>query len=423
MEWFLYSWPTLILLGLALRMAVRITYGARGAEPGDPIYVFLHTSALVLIGLGILPAVLGGTATLVGGILGLLAVTTFVEVVVYRRVTQRRSMAKMLALLVERGRQLDSSVLFAGQALRGIVGRAADRLLAELGRGASLVEAVAKHPRALPPEALAYVAAGQTADAQAAALRELCRGDEGEMAAAWRACIDRIAYLAFILMIMATVLTFIMIKIVPDFQNIFEEFDIELPQMTWLAIMVTEFFTQYAAAPVIMASAIFLLGSLLVGICYLCDIPLLRPWTDMLFFRRRSAHVLRILSVATEAREPLAEVLRRVTGVFPSDTLRHRLRPVVAAVRGGADWRDALMNAGIISHSERALLNAAERAGNLPWALRQIAMRREKRAVYRLMAAVQVLFPIAILAFAMFVAFFVVSLFIPLVKLIDALTG
>ncbi|HEY3392990.1 MAG TPA: hypothetical protein VGK58_09805, partial [Lacipirellulaceae bacterium] len=110
MEWFLYSWPTLILLGLALRMAVRMTYGARGAEPGDPIYVFLNTSALVLIGLGVLPAVLGGTLTFVGGVLGLLAVTTFIEVVVYRRVTQRRSMAKMLALLVERGRQLDSSV-------------------------------------------------------------------------------------------------------------------------------------------------------------------------------------------------------------------------------------------------------------------------------------------------------------------------
>jgi type IV pilus assembly protein PilC len=154
----------------------------------------------------------------------------------------------------------------------------------------------------------------------------------------------------------------------------------------------------------------------------LCDIPLLRPWTDMLFFRRRTAHLLRILSVATEAREPLADVLRRVTGVFPSDPVRHRLRSVVAAVRAGTDWRDALVNARIISNSERALLNAAERAGNLPWALRQIAMRREKRAVYRLMAAVQILFPIAILMFGMFVAFFVVSLFIPIVKLIDGLT-
>ena len=80
MNWFLYSWPTLIVLGLGLRMAVRITYGARGAEPGDPIYVFLNTSAWVLLGLGLIPALLGGTLIFVGGFLGVLAATTFVEV-------------------------------------------------------------------------------------------------------------------------------------------------------------------------------------------------------------------------------------------------------------------------------------------------------------------------------------------------------
>ncbi len=149
MDWFLYSWPTLIILGLGLRMAVRITYGARGAEPGDPIYVFLNTSAWVLLGLGLIPAVVGGTLTFVGGVLGLLAATTFVEVIIHRRVSQRRSMAKMLALLVERGQRLDSSILFAGQAMRGIVGRASDRMLTEISHGVPLVEAVAKHPRAL----------------------------------------------------------------------------------------------------------------------------------------------------------------------------------------------------------------------------------------------------------------------------------
>jgi len=422
MDWFLYSWPTLILLGLALRMAVRLTYGARGPEPGDPIHVFLNTAALVLIGLGVIPAVVGGALTFVGGILGLLAATTLVEVVIHRRAAQRRSMAKMLALLVERGRQLDSSVLFAGQALRGIVGRAAENLLAELRRGTSLVEAVAKYPRALPPEALAYVAAGQTMNSQAAALRELGHSDDGEMASAWRACVDRLSYLVFVLLIMTTVLTFIMIKIVPEFQKIFDEFDLELPQMTQLAVMVSYDFTQYAAAPIGMAASLLIVGALLIGICYLSDIPVLRPWTDLLFRRRRMAHLLRIVSVATEERQPLAEVLRRVAIVFPSAPIRSKLRPAAAAVKGGLDWRDALWNARIISDSERGLLKAAERAGNLPWALRQIATRREKRSVYRLVAAVQVVFPLAILLFGAFVAFFVVSLFIPVVKLIEGLT-
>jgi type II secretory pathway component PulF len=66
-------------------------------------------------------------------------------------------------------------------------------------------------------------------------------------------------------------------------------------------------------------------------------------------------------------------------------------------------------------------LKTAERAGNLPWILRQIAVRREKRAVYRLASALQVMYPVVILLLGSFVGFFVISLFIPLVKLIEGL--
>src|SRR5688572_22606742 len=108
MDWFLYSWPTLILLGLGLRMALRLTYGARGPEPGDPIFVFLNTNSWVLIGLGLAPAVIGGAVTLVGGLIALLAASALVEVVIQRRAAQRRSTAAMMALMVDRGRTLDS---------------------------------------------------------------------------------------------------------------------------------------------------------------------------------------------------------------------------------------------------------------------------------------------------------------------------
>jgi type II secretory pathway component PulF len=49
-------------------------------------------------------------------------------------------------------------------------------------------------------------------------------------------------------------------------------------------------------------------------------------------------------------------------------------------------------------------------------------MRREKRAVYRLATALQILYPAAILLLGAFVMFYVVALFVPLVKLIEGLT-
>ena len=422
MDGLMSSWPTLILLGVGLHMAVRIIYGARGPEPGDPIYVFLRTTGWVLITFGLVPTLLASVVTFVGGLLGLLAATTLVEVVLQRRAAQRRSMAAMLALLAERGQRLDSSVLLAGRVNRGIVGRAAERLLTAVRRGAPLDEAIAAYPRALPTEAVAYVAAGQTLQSEAVALRELSRSDHSELAALWRACVDRLSYLAFVLIIMVSVLTFIMIKILPEFNSIFSEFDLDLPASTLLAMRFANVFQTYLAAPICGLIAVLLLGGFVIGVAYLNDVPVLRPWSDWVFRRRRSTHVLRILAVATEQRQPLAEVLHRLAYVYPSAPIRSRLAVAAGAVHGGADWRDALRKASIVSRAEHSLLKAAERAGNLPWALREIAKRREKRTVYELATALQVLYPVTIVLLGGFVAFYVVSLFVPIVQLINGLT-
>ena len=98
--------------------------------------------------------------------------------------------------------------------------------------------------------------------------------------------------------------------------------------------------------------------------------------------------------------------------------IRNGLARASASVNSGLDWREALRKSRLITHAEQALLTSAERVGNLPWALRQIARRREKRTVYRLATALQILYPAAILFLGAFVAFYVVALFVLLVELI-----
>lgn len=422
MDWFLYSWPTLILLGLGLRMALKLTYGARGPEAGDPVFVFLNTSSWVMLGLGLVPAAVGGLFTFVGGLIGVLAVTTFIEAMVQRRAAQRRSFATMLALMLERSQPMDSSVLLAHHEMGGIAGRAAGRLLSALRHGTPLADAIAAHPRALPPEALAYLAAGQTKAAEAAALRAMSRGERSELTTVWRACVDRIAYLTFVVATMVAVLTFVFIKIVPEFVKIFQEFGVELPRSTALAVMLSSTFVRWLYIPVGLVLTVLVFGSIILGICYLADITVLRPWFDLLFRGRSTAHVLRILAVATEQRQPLANTFVWLAHVYPSAPVRRRLVAASNAIVAGADWREAVAAARFVSGSELALMKAAERTGNLPWALRQMADRRERRAAYRLAAAVQIGYPIIILLLGGLVAFYVVALFVPIVKLINGLT-
>jgi type II secretory pathway component PulF len=91
-------------------------------------------------------------------------------------------------------------------------------------------------------------------------------------------------------------------------------------------------------------------------------------------------------------------------------------------VASGANWQATLVSTEVVNSPEGSLLKAAERATNLPWAFRQIARRREKRAIYRLSAALQVAYPLVILFLGCLVGFFVISLFIPLVRLIQGLS-
>ncbi len=423
MEWFLSSWPTLILLGLGLRIALRLNYGARGPEPNDPVYVLINISSWVLIGLGLAPAILGSLVTLFGVIILLLAAVALVEAATQRRAAQRRSNCALLALLVERGSQLESSVLLAGESTGSMVGRAAHQLFDTLQSGTPLAAAVVRHPRALPRDARAYLAAGTTRPAQLAALRELGRSEHGELAAVWQACIDRLSYLAAVVTVMIPVLTFLMVKIVPEFDKVFSDFDLELPRMTVAVVSLSYFVVDFLTPPLLLAFLVAVLLALATGICSLCDVSMWGWLTDRWLRRQRTAGVLRILAVAAENDQPLDVVLGRAATMHPSAPIRRSLSRAAEAVAAGADWRDALRNCRIVTEAERGLLFTAQQVGNLPWTLRTIADRRQRRAVYRLAAMLQVLYPAAILMLGAFIAFVVVALFIPLVKLIEGLTG
>jgi type II secretory pathway component PulF len=405
MDWLLISWPSLILLGVSLRMSLRLTYGARGPEVGDPVHAFLNIAGWVLIALGIAPAIVGGVVSVVGVIVLVLAIATLVEIAVQRRAAQRRSMCRMLSLVAERGAHLESSVFLAGQSMGGTVGNSARLLFKAMSSGMPLAAAIARYPKALPPETLAYLAAGTSGAARVAALRELSQPAQGELNTLWRNCIDRIAYLLVVILVMAFALAFIMYAVVPEYAKIFDEFDLELPIATQLAISVSQFVSKSAALPLVLTVTLIVIAAAVIAICYLCDEPVLNEISDRLFRGRHVANVLRILALATESHEPLADVLNRIANVYPAEPARKQLVKVAKDVRAGTSWEDALRTSRIVNQSEQSLLKTAEKVGNLPWALREIARRREKLIVYWLSNRLQVIYPFIILLLGLLVRF------------------
>jgi type II secretory pathway component PulF len=421
MDWILVAWPTLFLLGLGLRMALRLCYGARGPSLNDPIYDFISLVSWVLIGMGVIPAALVSMFSFFGLIVVFIAAVSLVEFVTQHRAALRRSVCSLLATYLERKMHFDASALLSTYAMRGRVGRAARKLFAALDAGVPLPLAIAENERALPPSAIAYVASGGTIQAEAAALKELNRNEDREVTAVWRSCVDRASYLSCVLIVLMLVMTFVMIKIVPAFQSIFDEFQMELPRITELAVAVSNSFAEYFAAPTFLFLLVVLAVALITGILHLFDVPILQGLSDRLFRDRSNAGILRILALAAEQRQPLTPVLDRLATVYPSSIVRARVERAAASVRAGDVWQDALTRERLARPAEAALLKSAEQTGNLPWALRNVADRRERRSIYRLTVALQVLYPIVIILLGCLVGFYVVSLFVPVVKLIESL--
>lgn len=421
MDWFLFAWPTLILLAIGLRMSLRILYGARGPDENDLVFSFLNVCSWVLLAAGLLPVMVAGLVSFVGIIVIVMAAVTLVEVVTQRRTAQRRSIARLLSLYISREHPLSSSGVFSARALSGPIGRAAETLLKSIDHGIPFLRAVRENPTALPREAVAYLTASGTTTGQAAALRELGHSDDTELTVLWRSIIDRVSYLSCVLLVMFLILTFVLIKIMPEYAKIFEEFDLELPAMTQLVVASSSFFVHYLAAPAIFLIGMVALAGVIIWAGYLGGFAPLRPIIDRVFRSRRKASVLRILAVAAEERAPLGDALGRMALTHPSAVVCRSLHKAANLVNDGGDWADALCVTKIVSTQEVALLKSAQRTGSLPWALRQIADRSDKLMMYRLASLINAFYPFVIVFLGTVVGFYVIGLFIPLVKLIDGM--
>jgi type IV pilus assembly protein PilC len=130
--------------------------------------------------------------------------------------------------------------------------------------------------------------------------------------------------------------------------------------------------------------------------------------------------VLEKLSVSTAAGRPIAGALSTLARYHFDPAIRNKLLFVRNEVEQGADVWQSMATAGLITPPEVRVLETAERVGNRPWALEQLAAGKERRAMRRLDRLSELLLPMLIVAMGAIVLFQALSVFIPLVKIIES---
>jgi protein transport protein HofC len=342
-------------------------------------------------------------------------------ILVRKSSSQHETLLNALAIAAERSLPLAPAALaFADQFGRSFRNRV--QLLATLlNEGAPLPAAIDQVPSLMSRDSQVLVRTGWESGTLPHSLRDAA-ALRATIHAAWGSIAARYTYLVGLVLSLQTIVTFLMYFIIPKFEAIFKDFGLGLPVITVATIHVSHALVKYAPVTfllVLLEAALLLLLPLGLFNVTRWNIPFLDSWLR----RRHTALVLRGLALTVEGGKPISTGLSILARDYPSSWVRRRLRLVRDDVEHGRDWVESLQDYGLIRSADNAVLASAQRAGNLAWALREMADLCNRRLGYKLQFWLQLLFPLAMIALGVIVFFLAVAFFSPLVMLIEALAG
>lgn len=148
----------------------------------------------------------------------------------------------------------------------------------DIEAGSTLSEAMSKSPRVFNRLYVNMIRAGEAGGALEVILQRLA--DFQERAEALKRQVKgALIYPVMVVLVAVGILTFIMLKIVPAFQKIFDDFDTELPAMTQMLVTVSELTARFFYLIPIIPLAVF------IGIKLLCKFKQGKMGWDMFALR------------------------------------------------------------------------------------------------------------------------------------------
>lgn len=408
----------LLLLGGALLWAVRLVYDNRHRSSDDVVKRALTTAGWTAIWLGMI-GVIFSLCGVFGPVICVVAVPVIAMVVSRYRRAEQRALLDVLAVAAEKEIPLPEAARAFADRRDDQFGHRALKFAELLEAGMPTDEALRRARIRLSTDELLAVRSGLETGTLAAALRPVVQRDD-ELDSLSTSIVERFFYFALLFFAMTLILSWMMIFIIPTYSMMYDDFGLELPTATKMLIGAANGLKYFGLllAPLNLA----LLGLLAIAtLNYVGWLPRDLPLVWRFTLRWDAALVMRALARAVRQQRPMGEALFQLGWQFPKMTVRSRLHRAAAHVGQGGDWCEAMQSAGLLKSTEVALFQAAQRAGNLDWALEEMADGNVRRMAYRWQSWSNVLFIAALLLFGGCAFAIAVGLFQPLVHMIEGL--
>jgi type II secretory pathway component PulF len=233
----------------------------------------------------------------------------------------------------------------------------------------------------------------------------------------WGLVSAKMLYIVGMICFLSAWIIFFIAYILPSFERIVNENGSKLPgtSLEFLALGRHSMFI----IPALILVLLFFLSLFFYSLLkYYGILSFDLPGLGRLMRRKHSAEILDNLALIVENHRPIDAGLKTLTQYYPNRSIRRKLRQSLLEVQSGGSWLESLFHLELIGEYDFAVLQAAERVGNLPWAMRETAFSNRRRLATRMNVFVQLLFPPVVICFGGVIVFVVMAAFMPLANLI-----
>ncbi len=305
--------------------------------------------------------------------------------------------------------------------------RVAIRLVAEdVEGGATLSEAMAKHPKAFDKLFTNMIAAGEAGGVLDVVLRRLADFMEASQKLK-RRIIGAMVYPAVVITAAIGIVMGIMIYIIPKFKDIFDQFGAgELPVATLMLMKTSDWFAEDWGWAYVLAFPLFIFITFRLlrmsdgGRYFVDGLKLKIPVMGKILAKTAVSRFTRTLGTLLTAGVPILEAINITRETSGNEVFARALLRVHDGIREGDDFAAPLRQAKIVEPMVVNMIDVGEETGDLDKMLSKVADTYDEEVQTLVAAMVSLLEPVMVITLGVIVGFIVVAIFMPLPKLISS---
>ena len=307
---------------------------------------------------------------------------------------------------------------------KGIPADVSRELKQEVTEGKSLSDAMAKQPRVFSDLYVNMVRAGEQSGSLVEVLRRMANHFQ-QFAEVQAKFTSALIYPALVCCVGLGIIAFFMFFMMPRFTLIFEGFDIQLPLPTRMLVkfsgmLLNPWFWAVAIPTILLAVILFFrLRATKEGRQKLDEWKMNAPVFGKVVKLNLFGQFARTLGTLLQNGVPVLTALKITEQVISNHTVREAIAKTRDAVTDGKTLAQPLEQSKIFPQLMVDLVRIGEETGDVPGALNNIADTYESELQIALRVMTTLIEPVLIIVMAVIVAFLLLSIFLPLFRLIS----